>query len=467
MGATVAPGHGPDGLAPLRQTLADLLATFRGEAGMTQQQVGEQVGYARVTVATAEKAHRVPAEEFWSRCDDLFGAGGALRSAYAQFTAARRERDRRRAASGRAERDARLARHLPAGTGPAVQATPAATVGGRTGAGAAEAGLATAVSDGLRMAHEWLVLEPPQVQESRAGRRVGAGLLDRVEQRVSELRYLDDRLAGRDTHELVSRELNATVVLLREGAYTEPVGRRLSRVAGELAQLAGWVSSDAGLYEQAARYYLLGAKAARAAGSYGVAANNLSSLAYQLTNLGSTAEAVLLARSVASGAGAEPAIVQALLLERVAWAHAKAGDSPQTERALAAVEQALARGKSDGDPPWLYWLDQREADVMAGRCYTELRRPLRAVPLLERAIASYPKDAAREVALYLSWLAVAYADAREVEEACRTARRVLDITRTVHSARTDMRLATVLGRLAEYGDTQPVRELREAAQDSL
>ncbi|HVQ90141.1 MAG TPA: hypothetical protein VMU51_03810 [Mycobacteriales bacterium] len=318
--------------------------------------------------------------------------------------------------------------------------------------------------DALRVAHEWLVLEPPQVYERRAGRKIGDGLLHIVEERVKELRYLDDRLAGGDTHELVSRELNTTLTLMKKSSYTETVGRRLSSVAGELAQLAGWVASDAGLHSAASDYYLLGAQSARAAGNDAVTANNLSSLAYQIANIGKPTDAVLLARSAASRAQKEPAIVQALLLERVAWAHAKAGESRATERALGQVEDALARDRTDDDPPWLYWLDTREADVMAGRCYTELRRPLRAAPLLERATATYPEDAHRELALYLSWLAIAYADAREVEEACRVTHRVLELTRNVHSARTDMRLSAVLGRLSEFAGTQPVKDLWEAAR---
>ena len=110
-----------DDLAPLRQTLVDLLATLRADAGLTQKQVGERVGYARVTVATAETGHRVPGEDFWSRCDVLFGAGGVLHGAYTQFADARRERARGRARAERAGRDARLAARRPPGgeVGPA------------------------------------------------------------------------------------------------------------------------------------------------------------------------------------------------------------------------------------------------------------------------------------------------------------------------------------------------------------
>lgn len=321
----------------------------------------------------------------------------------------------------------------------------------------------TDMFEALRMAHEWLVLEPPQVSERRSGRRISGNLLSTLEERVKELRLLDDRLAGGDTHELVGRELSATLMLLEDSSYTETVGCRLLSVAGELAQLAGWVSSDAGLYDTAARYYILGARAASSAGNRAVAANNLSSLAYQLANVSRPRDAILLARSAVSGAQREAPLVQALLLERVAWAHATAGESRQAEYALGQVEEALDRATVSGDnPSWLYWLDKREADVMAGRCFTELRRPLKAVPILESTTASYPAEAPRELALYLSWLAVAYADAREIEESCRTAQCVLALSQDVHSARIHERLSVMFDRLGEYSNVQVVRELRDA-----
>lgn len=73
---------------------------------------------------------------------------------------------------------------------------------------------------------------------------------------------------------------------------------------------------------------------------------------------------------------------QAVLLERVAWAHARAGELTQTERALDAVDRAFERRRPEEDPRWVYWLDRDDIDVMAGRCYTELRRHAEAEPLL-------------------------------------------------------------------------------------
>ncbi len=63
---------------------------------------------------------------------------------------------------------------------------------------------------------------------------------------------------------------------------------------------------------------------------------------------------------------------------------------------------------------------------MAGRCFTELDQPDRAEPLLLDAIAGYDPSRSREVALYRSWLAEAYAKAGDVEQACALSMKVLD-----------------------------------------
>jgi hypothetical protein len=144
--------------------------------------------------------------------------------------------------------------------------------------------------------------EPPQVYELRAGRRIGADLVQRVAARVQQLRLLDDHVGGIDTYGLVTAGLDAAVTLLREAAYTEPIGRRLLGVVGELCQVAGWVASDAGRTAEATGFHLAGVRAAHAAGDEQGAASNPSSLAYQTSNIGDVREAVALAGSAVRGA---------------------------------------------------------------------------------------------------------------------------------------------------------------------
>jgi tetratricopeptide (TPR) repeat protein len=313
-----------------------------------------------------------------------------------------------------------------------------------------------------RLVHEWLVIEPPQLVEIAAGRGIGDGLVTKVERRVVQLRRMDDFVAGGELQELVERELRTTTALLRDAAYDEALGRRLLTVVAELCQLAGWVTDDAGNHPAAARYYSVGVEAAHAAGAAPLAGNLISSLAYQISNIGDPRDAALLAQTAYVGARHQAtSTTRALFKERVAWANARAGDRRQTERALAAVETEYAHRAPDEDPEWVYWLNEDEIDIMAARCHVELGAADRAVPLLSRALGRYDERMTREFALYLSWLAEAQVMLGEVDEAAATASTALELTARTTSARSDDRVALLRRKLHPYRNVRAVADFEE------
>jgi transcriptional regulator with XRE-family HTH domain len=213
------------------------------------------------------------------------------------------------------------------------------------------------VDAAVRLVHEWLVVEPPQSVELRAGRRVGARLAVATAERVDRLRHLDDYLAGADLEAAVGRELAVTSAVVRDASYSAAVGRQLLGTLGDLCQLAGWVAVDAGRDQRACHLYAIGVSAAHAAGDAPLAGQLVSSLAYLLASRGRSADAVLLAESALAGSRSKAsATTRALLLERVAWAHARVGARRATERALGGVEEAFGRRMPSDDPPWTYWL---------------------------------------------------------------------------------------------------------------
>jgi transcriptional regulator with XRE-family HTH domain len=298
--------------------------------------------------------------------------------------------------------------------------------------------------DPLRVAHEWLVSDSPTVVQLRSGRAVGAMLVDKLEARVIELRHLDDVIGGGDLFPVVRKELSEVQGVVQSASYTDRIGRRLLTVVGELAQLAGWVASDAGRYTEAQRIYLDGVSAVQCVDNRPLAAQLLSSLSYQIANVGNPHDAALLARSAVKGAGDATPLVRALLWERVAWASARSRDHAGTRRAVDAVDDAY-ENRSDGviEPEWVYWLDRSEIDVMAGRCLIELGSPDAAEPLLNNAIESYDTNHAREVALYLSWLAEAYAREGNFDAARDTLARTRRTARGINSTRLDLRINQV------------------------
>jgi transcriptional regulator with XRE-family HTH domain len=328
----------------------------------------------------------------------------------------------------------------------------------------ADGGRPTAGS-ALRLAREWRTTDAPQVVQMRAGRRVGDRLARLVGERVAVLRRMDDVLGGGDLHDLVRTELRSTLDAMREATYTAETGRVLLSAVADLCQLAGWVAADAGLCRRAERYYLGGVSAAHAARDAPLAANLLSSLAYQLANVGDPREAVLLAVSAHRAAERHAApLGRVLLLERVAWANARLGDVRATERALGAAGEEFAGTEPADGPPWAYWLTGDEVDVMAARCLTELRRPRPAIELLTPVVARYDATHARELALYLSWLAEAHVYAGEVDQAAAVAARVVELSAGVASARSRERVQLLRRLLLPHRGNAAVHAFEERAR---
>lgn len=313
-----------------------------------------------------------------------------------------------------------------------------------------------------------LLPEGDPVGVLQAGRRIGPGIVAHLAARVHGLRRSDDVLGGGDLIGPVFRELGGIVRLYREGSHDARTGRVLLTVIGECAQIAGWVASDAGRHDTAARTYRLGISAARQAGDRTLESHLLGSLGYQEVNRGRLREGTELTRSAVRVLDRRsPARARALAWDRLAWAHARTGNAQAAMRALGEAGDALAGDDGGETPAYLYWVNPAELQIMEARVYTELRRPLRAVPLLTEVLDRYDSTHARELGLYLSWLAVALVDANEPEEAARTARRMLEVSAGVASARTAERARVVLRRLQPYRDLPEVRDVLSVAGDAL
>ncbi|MFG2941072.1 XRE family transcriptional regulator [Streptomyces sp. NPDC048282] len=306
-----------------------------------------------------------------------------------------------------------------------------------------------------------LVVSLPDLTRPRTTGRVGRGLPQLLRERTARLRRLDDVLGGGDTYRVYLGEYEATKATLRDATYTEETGRALLSVLAEQAQQAGWAAFDGGRHKDATSLYEASRRAAAEAGDKELAGNALAFLAYQTVSGDRRAGIDIAARSCATaGPGAAPG-VRALLYERLAWAYAVAGLADETERALESAKAALDEADGTPQPDWVAWVDETELQIMNGRCWAELRRPLRAVPFLESALTRYDDAHARDKSLYLSWLADSYLAAGEVEQAAEVTGRALDLSSGVASVRPRERLAPVLRRLTGHRMVPAVAEVLE------
>jgi tetratricopeptide (TPR) repeat protein len=303
----------------------------------------------------------------------------------------------------------------------------------------------------------------PALDMPNTGRRVAAGVPAQIRQRTARLRRLDNVLGGGDTFRLYLAEFEGTKALLRQGLYSTPVGRQLLSVLSEQAQQAGWAAFDAGNQEYAKRLYEESRSAAIEAGDDALAGNALAFLAYQQIGENPQEAVRMATASCEISKEALTGSVGALLHERRAWAHAVSGNASEAQRALAMAEEALTRD-SESQPDWAAWVDASELQIMTGRCWTELKRPLRAVPVLRTVLADFDDAYARDKALYSSWLAESYLNAGEIEEAAEVASHILDLSAGVASVRPRRQIAGVLTALGKRRDIPAVAQALEKAR---
>jgi tetratricopeptide (TPR) repeat protein len=294
--------------------------------------------------------------------------------------------------------------------------------------------------------------------EQPTARRIGQSDIDELRRRTDRLRRLDNIMGGAETFPVYSAEVDFTQRLLRESSHAIDIGQQLRALLAEQQQQAGWAAFDHGQHALARQLYSESRHAAEEAGALDLAGNALAYTAYQQTTTAQSGTALATDSCEVARPMATPK-VNALLLERKAWAHATARESQEADRALNLAREALEVRDDRPDPDWVFWVNEAEIDIMAGRCWTELRRPLRAVPVLERVLSGFDDTHARDKALYLTWLATSYLHAHEVEQAAATLTRAIDLAAGVSSVRPSVRIQAVARQLTRYRSTPAVGDL--------
>jgi tetratricopeptide (TPR) repeat protein len=312
---------------------------------------------------------------------------------------------------------------------------------------------------GAGLAAGTLAGQMPGEPSGVAGRRVGSSTVDAVRANLARLRALDDHLGGADTYGFYLEELEKVRRLLKDGEVSGRTHRELLTLNGEVAQQAGWAAFDAGWQREAQRHYKESFAVAKEVDDRALIGNALALRSYQALSTGSV-NIDLTEKACSIAAASRQPAVKSLLYQRGAWTYAMAGDAERTAKALDNAQKALTATDGEEGPDWARWAhNSTEWRIMAGRCWAELHKPLRAVPILETAMSEYDDSHARDKALYLSWLADAYLDAGELEHAVSVTGHSLDLADGVASVRPRERLGAVLSRLEGHESAAGVKDL--------
>src|SRR5262249_14024044 len=128
----------------------------------------------------------------------------------------------------------------------------------------------------------WLTTPPGRISlPPRPNRRVGQTDVAAIQEVTRTFLRLDNLFGGGRARPTVVRYLHDEVApLLREGQYSELVGRELFVAAAELTRLAGWMAYDLEQHGLAQRYLIQALRLAREANDYALGGEILAAMSH-------------------------------------------------------------------------------------------------------------------------------------------------------------------------------------------
>lgn len=315
--------------------------------------------------------------------------------------------------------------------------------------------------------HNWLTANPDIAHAAVGdGRRVTPGMVDRIGQRITGLQREDDTHGGGELIGEAEALLSLVHRHLARGSFTsEQEKRRMFAQAADLSRMCGWMLFDSGRHAAGQRCFATALRAARSSGDVLLAANVLAFMSVQAYSVGSPADADAMIRTAQTAVrGRSTPVVSAMLSARQARALAKAGDDRGCYHALNRAADHLDHGPRDDDPPWTYWVNQAEIDMLTGSCMLDLGRPADAQIKFTQADAAYGPEYVRTHVLYLSRMATAQLQQHQVDAACVSASHALDLAAGVHSGRSSDHVRDAVKQLIPYRHEPAVRDLLDRAK---
>lgn len=301
-----------------------------------------------------------------------------------------------------------------------------------------ESGIASSALVGP--SRDWLIT-PPDAQVSRvAGVRVGMADVAAVSATTDSLAQLDHRFGGGHVRPVVVHYLNSVVAGLLVGSYREAVGRALFAASARLTELAGYMAVDTGRTGLAQRHFVQALRLAQASGDRAYGGYVLAaSMSHLTASLGNPREAAQLARAAQEGSrGRATPRTEAMYRAAEARAHALLGDERAFQETAGKAREAMERaadGDAGDDPVWISHFDRAYLADELAHCHRDLHHPREAAEQAGEALAGHPGEHVRRRAIGTFLLASAHLQKRELEHACHTGTKAVELLSTLRSGR--------------------------------
>jgi tetratricopeptide (TPR) repeat protein len=283
--------------------------------------------------------------------------------------------------------------------------------------------------------------------------RVGRGDVEAVRDTVVAFSQIDQRRGGGHARTAVVQYLTSEVEPLLHGRFaTEALRQQMFSAAGELAYLSGWMSFDAGEHPIAQQYLTSAVRLAAEAGDEPLAGHILRAMAHQANDLGHHRAAQRVAAASLEGDRCRRTSYRERALLRVVHARtlATTSDAKGAAVALKAAEDDLARATGQEEPQRVWFFT--EASLAHETACT-----LRDLGDLEGAVREFRRSARtrgsafpRTHAVTLGYLGEIQARQGNIEQACATWSRALELMEGIRSGRTVQTARQMRSALSPY-----------------
>ncbi|WP_316527561.1 helix-turn-helix domain-containing protein [Kitasatospora brasiliensis] len=316
--------------------------------------------------------------------------------------------------------------------------------------------------------NNWATAISCTLLEPRARAVDGSSLIAGLEGRLDHLRHVDDALGSGEVYMAARSDLALAVAAIKSRRYQGDNLSRMYAIAAEAARQVGWSAFDQGRFGVAQSYFDASLRASAECGDAVAGAYTLSFAAIQCySSPGLANRAVSFVDTARSQVrGRSTPRMEAMLAARAARAWSKDGAKEETKRELHLARAALDKGRREGDPNFLYWVDYGEVEMIAGSSALDLGDPAEALRCFEAGMQAYPGDEQypRSHAIYLSRAAEAHLALHDLDAAVATGRHAAACLGSVDSARSASQLRGLREKLAPHRAYAGVRDFLDAGQ---
>jgi len=284
--------------------------------------------------------------------------------------------------------------------------------------------------------------------------RIDATYLESVYKYIEQLIDLDNRFGGADLARLAQRFFRTFRSQLSVETFKPVKSRDLFAAAGELSEVAGWLSYDADQQDAVRRLNQESLYFTRLAGDKKTELLTLQNISMHAGFLNQPLEALTIAESVLDGEYNLSPRMRALFLARKARALAQGGDESAL-RIFKEVQSLYLEGVQEADPAWTWWIDERELAWHEAMCQQALGYSGEAIVQFERSVEETPPAQVRGHYNNRAYLLNAQVDLKSWTAVERTMQDLQPLVTEIASTRTVVYLRSVVGKLRMFETKVP------------